>query len=512
LDPSVDRWWNDTVFYEVFVRSFQESDGDGIGDIQGLIQRLDYLNDGDPATTSDLGVTGLWLMPITESPSYHGYDVVDYYSIETDYGTSADFQQLIEEAHRRGIRVIVDLVLNHTSTQHPWFIAANAGDPAFRDWYIWEEESPNYAGPEGQPVWHRGRSGYYYGVFWSGMPDLNLENPAVTTALQAITRFWLEEMGVDGFRLDAIKHLIEQGQVQENTAATHAWLEAYYDFYKQVAPEAFTVGEAWTSTSEVVDYTGDEVDVAFQFDLARSVLGGVDQEIGTFIAQMQQQVVESFPQGQYATFLANHDQNRVMSQLGGDVEKAKMAASWLLTAPGVPFIYYGEEIGLLGIKPDEDIRRPMQWTPDVSRAGFTTGTPWRPPFADAAERNVALQDTDPDSLLNHYRALIHLRNAHPALSEGDWWPVQTGSPHIYAFLRHVDEEALLVILNLADSEEREYELTLPAGPLPAAVSTALLFGVEQPAPVMPNSGGGFDAYQPYPALPPYSTVIIGLEP
>ncbi|MBN1965655.1 MAG: alpha-amylase, partial [Anaerolineae bacterium] len=171
-------WWNDRVFYEVFVRSFYDSDGDGIGDLRGLIERLDYLNDGDPATTDDLGITGIWLMPIAQSPSYHGYDVTDYYTIEEDYGTNADFLELMGAAHARGIVVIVDLVMNHTSSEHPWFVASAAGDPAYTDWYLWRDDNPGYVSPWGSPTWHLADNGrYYFGLFWSGMPDLNYMNP-----------------------------------------------------------------------------------------------------------------------------------------------------------------------------------------------------------------------------------------------------------------------------------------------------------------------------------------------
>ena len=344
----IEPWWDDTVFYEVFVRSFQDSDGDGVGDINGLIERLDYLNDGDPDTNDDLGVSGIWLMPIMESPSYHGYDVVDYFKIDEEYGTEGDFRRLIEEAHARGIKVIVDLVMNHTGRDHPWFQQSLDPDSEFRDWYVWEDENPGFRGPQGQRVWHGANGDYYYALFWDGMPDLNYENPEVTEAMYEAARFWLEDMGVDGFRLDAIKHMVEEGSNQQNTPSSHAWLEGFYTFYKDVNPEALTVGEAWTGTQQVVDYTGDEVDIAFQFDLAEDMVAASREGIGSLVKDTQAEVVESFPPSQYATFLTNHDQNRVMSQMRGDESAAKVAASMLLTSPGVPFIYYGEEIGASG--------------------------------------------------------------------------------------------------------------------------------------------------------------------
>jgi glycosidase len=504
-------WWNDAVFYEVFVRSFQDSDGDGVGDINGLIERLDYLNDGDPETTDDLGVTGIWLMPIMESPSYHGYDVVDYYKIDEEYGTEEDFRRLIEEADARGIKVIVDLVMNHTGRDHPWFQESMDRDSERRDWYVWADENPGFRGPQGQRVWHPSGGDYYYGIFWDGMPDLNYENPEVTAAMYEISRYWLEEMSVDGFRLDAIKHMVEDGSNQQNTPATHAWLEEYYNFYKGVDPQALTVGEAWTGTQQVVEYTGDEVDIAFQFDLAQDMVAASREGIGSLVKKSQNEVVDSFPASQYATFLTNHDQNRVMSQVQGDENAAKVAASMLLTSPGVPFIYYGEEIGMMGEKPDEDIRRPMQWTADGPGAGFTEGRPWRPPFEDYEDRNVAAQDDDPDSLLNHYRALIQLRNEHSALRDGEWTLVETDPDRLYATLRYDEDGRFLVLINPGRSEITDYSLSLNSGPLTAGVEASLIFGEGDLSAPEIDAAGGFDRYVPLVALPPQSTYIIELR-
>ena len=505
-------WWNHTVFYEIFVRSFYDSTGDGIGDVPGLIEKLDYLNDGDPATTDDLGITGIWLMPINISPSYHGYDVVDYYEVNPDYGTNEDFKRLIEEAHKRGIRVIVDLVVNHTSTQHPWFIDARSGpDAAFRDWFVWADEDPAWRGPEGQPVWHRTPHGYYYAVFWDGMPDLNLESPDVTAEMYEIARYWLEDMGADGFRLDAIKHLIERGPIQENTRDTHEWLQGFYSFIKEVNPDAVSVGEAWTNTQQVLRYTDGGVDIAFQFDLALAAINSINSGFATQVGREQRAIVRDFPPGQYATFLTNHDQNRIMSQFQDDVGKAKLAATWLLTSPGVPFIYYGEEIGQQGTKPDEDIRRPMQWRSDSYRVGFTDGRPWRVPYEDFETKSVALQEDDPDSLLNHYRALIHLRNQQTALRVGDWVQVDSESNRVYASLRYTDDEVLLVVMNLGPNELDEYALSLAEGPLTAVSTPTLLFGDGQPAELTLNAAGGFADYTPFPSLPPQSSFVIQLQ-
>jgi alpha-amylase len=496
-------WWNDTVFYQIFVRSFYDSDGDGIGDLNGVIEKLDYLQ--------EMGISGIWLMPIMPSPSYHGYDVTDFYDINPEYGTKEDFRRLMTAAHEKGIRVIIDMVFNHTSTEHPWFKEARNPDSERRDWYIWVDEAPRYPGPWGQQVWHRAPSGYYYGVFWGGMPDLNFENPAVTAQMLDVTRFWLEEMGVDGFRLDAIKHLIEDGRIQENTPATIAWFEEFYTFYKSVDPDAVTIAEIWSRTAEVVPYIGNGVDVAFEFDLAQAMINSANNGGRTEVAIHHSNVTKNYPPGQYATFLANHDQNRTMSQLGGDTAKAKLAATLLLTSPGVPFIYYGDEIGMKGVKPDEDLRLPMQWSA-AAGGGFTSGRPWRPLHRSYPAENVALQQADPDSLLHHYRALIQLRNQHEALRVGDWRRVTVAEPQVYAFLRVHEDEVLLVLLNLGHQPISRYQLTLSEGPLPATVTAQRLFGdpARDPAPPAVNESGGFTNYRPFPELPPQSSFVIRL--
>lgn len=505
-----EAWWNDQVFYEVFVRSFYDSDGDGVGDLNGLIERLDYLNDGDPNTDTDLGVTGLWLMPIMESPSYHGYDVVDYYAVDEEYGTNEDFQRLIEEAHARDMFVLVDLVLNHTSSQHPWFQEA-VDDPAseYRAYYVWEDERPDYPGPYG-PAWHEAGDDYYYGVFWSEMPDLNLENPAVTEELYEITRFWLEEMGADGFRLDAIKHLIEDGRLQESTPATHAWLEDYHDFYKSVNPEAMTVGEIWSGSRFVVPYVGDEVDIAFDFELSDAFLSSAIRSNSESVARTKANVIELYPPHQYATFLANHDQNRVGSRVLRDGQ-AKSAASMQLLFGGVPFIYYGEEIGQQGSKPDENIRRPMQWTAEGGFSVDDTAVPWNDYYEDYETRNVAAQNDDPDSLLNHYRRLVHLRLAEETLRTGSWQLVESDDSGVYAFVRQTETDTLLVVINLGRDVVDTYALSLDNLGLTAGTAEEI-FADGDTAVVAPTltDNGGFDSYTPLPLLP-YSTFVIRLE-
>ncbi len=510
-------WWNDRVFYEVFVRSFQDAEtgplaGDGKGDLQGLIERLDYLNDGDPQTTDDLGITGLWLMPIAESPSYHGYDVVDYYAVEKDYGDQETFKQLIAEAHRRGIVVIVDLVINHTSSNHPWFVDA-ARDPqsAYRPWYIWSDEKLTYKGPWGQPVWYERGNAWYYAIFWDGMPDLNYRTQAVTDEIYQVTRFWLEEMGVDGFRMDAIRHLVEDGQVQENTPETHQWLADYHRFYKSINPHALTVGEVWTRTEDVVPYVGDKLDICFEFDLATAILQGARTNSTMILPSAVSKVDKLYPPQQYATFLTNHDQERAMSQLGGDVDKAKLAAAIYLTLPGVPFIYYGEEIGMTGVKPDENLRTPMQWNGNAY-AGFSTGFPWYPVNADYTAKNVAAQLAAPDSLLSHYKELIRLRSAFGALRTGRLGEVMSGARTVYTYGRHGEDEDILVVHNLGAEAVSEYALQMRAGPItPGTYKVYDLLGEAWAADLIVGENGAFEGYVPFAELKPMTSTILLLQ-
>ena len=356
-------WWQDSIFYEIYVRSFYDSDGDGIGDLRGIIEKLDYLNDGDPATSADLGVTGIWLMPIFVSPTNHGYNVTDFYDVDPDYGSLADLKDLLDAAHARGIRVILDISLNVTSNQHPWFVQSTNPASLYHDWYIWRDEDPGYHGSWGQQVWWPTNGRYFYSTFSSYSPDLNLENPAVKEEMYNVVRFWLEDVGLDGFRLDSAKHLVEEGTIQANSLSTHEWWKEFYPFYKQINPQAMTVGEVWEDTRTTATYLqGDEFDLSFEFWLAGAMIESVKEGNAN---RIKHQVVQSYaeiPEMRFGTFLTNHDQERVMTQLFDNDKKAKLAASLLLTAPGVPFVYYGEEIGVQGEWGNDWNRRPMQWT------------------------------------------------------------------------------------------------------------------------------------------------------
>jgi len=506
-------WWNDTVFYEIFVRSFYDSDGDGIGDFNGLTSKLDYLNDGDPNTSNDLGVTGLWLMPIHPSPSYHGYDVTDYYAVNPEYGTMEDFKNLLNEAHKRGIRVIIDWVLNHTSNQHPWFKSAVSDkNSPYRDWYIWADTNPLYQGPWGETVWHSSPTGFYYGIFVDFQPDLNFNNPAVTQEMDKMAAFWLKEVGVDGFRLDAAKHLIEDGHQQENTTATHTWYKEFRPFNKNVKPQALTIGEVQGPSNVVSTYlAGDELDLGFDFDLANKMVTSVQAQNGEDFGEILTREVSIFRPGQFATFLTNHDQNRIMSVLNEDMDAAKNAATLLLTSPGVPFLYYGEEIGMLGKKPDEDIRRPLQWSGDAN-AGFTTGSPWRAPASDYTTKNIASQTEDPNSLLSLYRKLIYIRNNHAALRVGDFYLVDTGNRSVFANLRVSRNETALIIVNLSSEAISDYALNLEAGPLSGDYVFAPLLDNGQFTSPDITDQGGFEDYKPLPELPPYGRFILQVQP
>jgi len=504
-------WWNDTIFYEIYVRSFSDSDGDGIGDLNGITQKLDYLNDGDPATTTDLGITGIWLMPIYSSPTVHGYNVTDFKGVNPQYGTLDDLKNLIDAAHQRGIRIILDFMVGQSSNQHPWFI--NARNPAspYRDWYIWEDDNPGYAGSWGQPVWFEHNGSYFYSTYSEYSPDLNLNNPEVNQEIREAIRFWLEDVGVDGFRLDSAKHVIEEGEIQANSAATHAWWKDFRPFYKEINPQAVTVGEIWEHTSINAEYLqGDEFDLSFEFSLAYEIVKAINEENADIVSEQVGLSYSSIPPLQFSTFLTNHDQDRLMDQLGYSTEKNKAAASILLTAPGVPFLYYGEEVGLQG-EGLGNTRRPMQWSPDQF-AGFTTGTPWQPLGFDWEYFNVANQNDNQASMLSHYRSLIQARNQHVALRVGDLSVVITGNDALYSIIRVSQEEAVLVLINLTGEPVMDYRLTMEDSSLAEGNYTPVaILGKGEFAPLLANSSGGFFQYVPIPEVPPYATFILQIQ-
>ncbi|MDY7092884.1 MAG: alpha-amylase family glycosyl hydrolase [Acidobacteriota bacterium] len=462
-------WADGAVFYEIFVRSFADSDGDGIGDFPGLTAKLDYLNDGDPETHGDLGVEGIWLMPVFASPSYHGYDVVDYETINPDYGTLEDFQTFLEAAHQRGIRVIVDFMLNHTSAQHPWFVeSASSPDSPKRDWYEWSDTDPGWTRPwgdPGTPTWHEKNGAYYYGIFWSGMPDLNFRNPEVREEAKRLAKLWLDR-GVDGFRLDAARHLIAAGpgEGQSGSEEGHEYWQEFAAAVREYQPEALLVGENWTDAPTIAEYygstesitLGDELPMSFDFPLAEAMVQAAKSGLAAPLVEALAERDELYPPGVLdATFLTNHDMVRIATVLQRDPLALRTAAALLLTLPGTPFIYYGEEIGLANgpvAQGDPAKRTPMPWSGEHG-AGFTTGDPWRALAGGWQTTNVEAQTNDPRSLLSHYRRLIQLRSEHPALGSaklgtGDIQVLETGDPAIFAFVAQAGDSRVVVAHNL----------------------------------------------------------------
>jgi alpha-amylase len=458
------------VYYEIFVRSFADSDGDGIGDFKGLTANLDYVNDGDPDTTTDLGANGIWLMPINTSPSYHQYDVTDYYDIDPDYGTKEDFKEFLDEAHKRGIKVIMDLVVNHTSTQHPWFIEA-VKDPnsKYRDYYRWAKEGEEGinlgAVVWGHKVWNKKGSDYYFALFWDQMPDLNMENQVVRDEIKDIAQFWLKE-GVDGFRLDAAKHVFDVNEYPKGTNVVDKNVEWWMEFRiacEEANPDVYLVGEVWDSARSIAPYFKG-LDSAFNFEVAEKGvstllkfekdLGGTANKFAKNLEQMHSTFAKEEPNFLDAPFLSNHDQNRIMNEIGQDVNKAKLGANILLTLPGNPFIYYGEEIGMLGTKPDERIREPLKWFTKPK----APQTKWQPIDANKDTVAIEVQDKDSKSLLTHYRNMIRVRQSNEALMKGNMKALESNSNRIVAYSRNrmdgeTVKESVVVLHNLFKEEQ-----------------------------------------------------------
>jgi len=523
-------WQHEIVFYLAFVRSFADSTtgplaGDGVGDLRGMIERLDYLNDGDPTTTTDLGVTGLWLMPIAQSPSYHGYDATDYFAVDDEYGTADDFRELVAECHERGIRVLVDLVLNHCSDQHPWFIESM--DPASdkRDWFVWRDEKPAQKGPWGQPVWHTradiGREApspeqaddAYYGVFWHGMPDLNYHNPEVTAEMYRIAEHWLTEMGADGFRLDAIMYLIENGDSLKNDPETIRWFRDFSAHVQRVKPNAFMVGEVWESSEQIARYIDESdtspaaLDSCFDFPFAYAVMEGLRDGNAD---RIRKDLARSFDMhaDRASSFLSNHDMDRSMPFMGNSVPKAKAAATLLLTGAGVPFVYYGEELGMVGRGPHENIRTPMPWTTNRETVGFTTGTPWHRPNQDAAKVSIEAETGGADSLLSWYRGLIRLRTQNEVLRHGDLIMTSPHDTRVVAYVRAFEGRRVLVIVNATNKAVTDFRVDASGlGLNPDTAMTDPLSG-ERVNGVLPNHP---DLWRPISTIRPYASHVIALD-
>jgi alpha-glucosidase len=508
--PASVDWWRTGVVYQIYPRSFADSDGNGVGDLPGIIARLDHLSDGTPAS---LGVAALWLSPIYPSPGLDmGYDVCDYLSVDPLFGTLADFDRLVEEAHRRGIRVILDLVLNHSSSRHPWFVASRADRTGpYADWYIWRD--PPGRTVFGRPrypnnwvsffggsawAWNEARGQWYLHTFLPEQPDLNWRNPAVRAALLDVIRAWLDR-GVDGFRFDVFNAFFKHDRMPSNPLRLGGGRRAYarqlhlYDKNRpelvdllaeiraivDARPGRMTVGELFEgSAAQAAGYAGPG-HLVFDFTLvetrwsARAFAHAIDRREAAFGRDGWPTVV-----------LSNHDRSRHASRYDdrrhGDA-RAKVAAVLLHTLRGTPFMYYGEEIAMRDIVvPRAEIvdpparrasllspwwnrdqaRAPMAWTAGPN-GGFTTGRPWLRAAPDTAARNVAAQAADPSSVLSLYRRLGWLRRSLRVLQVGSLDLIDVGARDVLAYLRRDGGVTALVVLGFRDRAER---LSLPPPP------------------------------------------------
>ncbi|MBC7986114.1 MAG: DUF3459 domain-containing protein [Sphingomonadaceae bacterium] len=488
------KWWRSAVIYQIYPRSFQDSDGDGIGDLEGIARRLDYL--------AALGVHGIWLSPIFPSPmADFGYDVADYRGIDPRFGSLDDFDALLAAAHARGLRLLLDFVPNHSSSAHPWFVESRSSpNNPKRDWYIWRDAAPD-GGPPNNWIsdfggsaweWDAASEQYYYHAFLPEQPDLNWRNPELRAAMLNVMRFWFDR-GVDGLRIDVLWHLIkaadfpdnppnpnwrpgtgemdrviqlhstDQPEVHEIAAEMRAIADAYGD--------RVLIGEIYLPVERLMTYYGlerPEVHLPFNFQLIDAPWDA--RTLAALIADYE----AALSPGAWPNWvLGNHDRPRVASRLGE--AQARIAAMLLLTLRGTPTIYYGDELGLAdtAIPPDrvqdprelrepglglgrDPVRTPMPWD-GKTNAGFSAAEPWLPLNADWPERNVARQTRDPGSMLTLYRDLLALRRARAALALGDFASV-IGTDDVLAYERRLGEERLLIALNLGGGEQR---LALP---------------------------------------------------
>lgn len=455
--------WQYGGVMEIYVRGYKDSNGDGIGDLRGLTQQLDYLR--------DLGIKGIWLMPVTQSQDHdHGYAVSDYRAIETDYGSLADFDEFIKQAHARGIGVIADYVMNHSGTQHPAFVNARASaDNAYRSWYVWQQTAPSGWNIWGSNPWHMTSTGAYFAAFADFMPDFNLRNADVVAWHKSNVRFWLNR-GLDGLRFDAVGNLFENGaSAWQNQPENYALmndirtLAAGYQHRYLVCeapddPLGFGAPTACGSTFAF----------GHQHDLVNAAKG--DTKAIATVADYFKTAPANM-----ATFVSNHDSfagARLWNQVNGDVAQYKLAAATYLLQPGIPFIYYGEEIGMAEAaftSGDATLRTPMSWTADTSTAGFTTGKPFRTLSANVATQNAAAQIQDANSLRSFYKAMLSLRNARPSIARGSYdMPFMSGS--VMGFQRKLGNETTLVLINYGTSAA-----TVDAGNLVANSSLASLY-------------------------------------
>jgi len=486
-------WWQNAVFYQIWPRSFYDSDADGHGDFNGMTQKLPYLQ--------DLGVNALWLTPMFEAPSYHGYDFTEFYQVENDYGSMAEFEAFIKAADDKGMKVILDLVINHISSNHEWFQRSAKQQAPYADYFIWRDDMPKAGSGWGhawsnndQPdaVWHwnETRQQYYYGAFGASQPDLNLRHPDVVAEMEKMAKFWLDK-GVAGFRLDAVRFAMEGGaDAQADTDETIAYWQHFNQYVKSVNPEAYLVGEAWADIPVAAKYYGEGkgLDQGFDFEVGYKILGLLkpdasgeaqfgtmqsNQQVNTVDANvlkqnLQQRIDSTAPLDFFAPFLTNHDQERVAYQLTEHDDKAKLAAAMLFSSPGTPYIYYGEEIGLTQGGTGHDVykRAPMQWD-NSNQAGFTQAqtswveqaelfgdnyTQWWPEYLaqqiNAADRNVKTQQAQSDSLWRIYQHLITFKKQRPELGIKGSYELTQHNNGLVEITRELNGSKSMFILNL----------------------------------------------------------------
>ena len=447
-------------YYEIFVYSFYDSDGDCIGDLQGVIEKLDYVE--------YMGFNGIWLMPIMPSPTYHKYDATDYMAIDEAYGTMEDFEQLVDECHKRGINLIIDLAINHSSSEHPWFTQAcnylktlqpgeepDVTECKYVEYYHFSKEqeaSTYYAVP--------GTEWYYEGAFWSGMPDLNLQSQAVRTEIQEIAKFWIDK-GVDGFRMDAIRYFDNTG-IQANNEILN-WL---YTECTKLNPDFYMVSEAWEPVGTITQYYGSKTPSMFNFDagqatgmLFKAAKGYMyaSEYIDQLIAY-DKRFSEQNPDYIDAPFLTNHDMGRVAEACVNNEENMKMAAGLMMMMNGSPFVYYGEEIGMNSTSDkDENKRLPMYWS-DLVRTGMTDGPPDCNLSIESSFEAVDEQLKDGYSLLNYYRHAIRLRNENPEIARGEIKKIDALCTDTYAVMTKTWEGSTIAIA--INNKDEEVQITL----------------------------------------------------
>lgn len=461
------------TYYEVFLYSYYDSNGDGIGDINGLINKLDYLNDGDPNTTTDLGVNGIWLMPIMPSDSYHKYDVKDYYNIDPQYGTLDDFKHLIEECNKRDIKVILDLVINHTSDQNAWFQSAvkslsiePCGQKKCVHKELCREHNPYvkyYNFIEGKSAkknfYSTGVGDWYYeGEFSPNMPDLNLDNKDLRKDLVDIMSYWLD-MGVHGFRLDAALHYFSGNTSKNNEVLS--WLNT---FVKNKKKDSYLVAEVWTNLAQYSQYYESGIDSVFDFEfatesgiIAKTINRRESSSPGSYFAKALVKAQESInkygAQSIDAPFFTNHDTARAYGYFAGNLSKLKLAAGINLTMTGNSFVYYGEEIGMTGSRKDEDKRAPMYWS-GTDSTGITKGPAGMDePYYPLG--SVEDQVKDKASLYNYYKKAIALRNAIPGIARGEVEIVPSLTDNdVSALTKKYKESKILLLYNFSEETKQ----------------------------------------------------------